>query len=152
MFWPGDGELLTSAASVPLTLGWIPEGKEVPRELSSLSLPLGTLFSREFPKFIRTNSFCPGTCSLNLRRRRCTSDPHDCSCHGDKQVILHPVGHSAKLCSLSDLTGSPMLALRRHSLGKTRVGSGSLASWCSSYWFNSELNHGGRGNTDWKGR
>ena len=39
--------MLTAAASVPLTLGWIPEGREVPGELSLLSQPLDTLFSYE---------------------------------------------------------------------------------------------------------
>jgi hypothetical protein len=106
--------LLISAASVLLTVGWIPEDKVVPEEWSSLSLPLETLFSSEFPKSIRTFGFCPGTFPLNLRSRRCTGDLYDCSCHGGKQLILYHrgLGHSAKPCSLSALTGSPMLALR----------------------------------------
>ena len=74
----------------------------MPGELTPLSQPLGTLLSSESPKSIRTVGFCPGTCLLRLMRRRCTGDPHECSCHGGKQLILHPVGHghSAKGCDL----------------------------------------------------
>lgn len=47
------GEVLTSATSVPLTQGWTPKDKEVSRELSPLSLLLGTWLSCEPPKPIR---------------------------------------------------------------------------------------------------
>ena len=43
----------SSSICSTLTLGWIPEGKEVPGELTPLSQPLGTLLSSEYPKSIR---------------------------------------------------------------------------------------------------
>ena len=89
----GMGELLTSAESVPLTLGWIPENKEKHGELSTLSLLLGTLFLSESPMSIRALDFCPGTSALRLRRRRYTGDIYNCSCYGGKQLTLYPIGH-----------------------------------------------------------